>query len=258
MTAEAFTQASVQGIYALSVSGHGGEGLFTALGLLKFDGEGTVLASLTENRPADRYGDRTVVSVVPYRAMYTVDANGIGATALPDTGEHDSIFSIRQMDTAGGAHIAQELSMVFQRLDISTGALKTGIATRLPDVAEFNNRSLRGRYVGASISRGGHAAAAGFGVLTYDGNGRFSESNLANVQGQSFRDRQLVTGSDQGTYTVHADGTGVVAGGGVVFVITRATLNHGVAIAEEYAFFVRDLMPATGGLFTGITKRLSD
>ena len=257
MTAEAFTQASVQGTYALAVSGHGGEGLFTALGLLNFDGGGSVSGLFTENRPADRYGDRTVASV-PYRAMYTVDANGIGATTLPDTGEHDSIFSIRQMDTANVSRMARELAVVFQRLDIATGALKTGIATRLPDGAEFDDRSLRGRYVGASISQGGQAAAAGFGVLTYDGNGRFSESNLANVQGQSFRDRQLVTGSDQGTYTVHADGTGVVAGGGVVFVITRATLNHGVAIAEEYAFFVRDLMPATGGLFTGITKRLSD
>lgn len=257
MTAEGFTAASVQGTYALAVVGRGGESPFAALGLLKFDGRGTVSGSFTENKPADRYGDRTVVSV-PYRAMYTVDANGIGATTPSDTGEQDSIFSIRQMDTANGSRIARELAVVFQRLDIATGALKTGIVTRLPDGAEFNNGSLIGRYVGASISQGGQAAAAGFGVLTYDGNGGFSESNLANVQGQSFRDRQLVAGSDQGTYTVHADGTGMVAGGGVVFVITRATLKDGVAIAEEYAFFVRDLMPATGGLFTGITKRLSD
>lgn len=257
MTADGITAASVQGTYALAVGGHSGEGLFTALGLLKFDGQGTVFGSFAENTPADRYGERLIVTV-PYRAMYTVDANGIGATTLPDTGEQDSIFSIRQMDTANGSPLARELAVVFQRLDIATGVLKTAIATRLPDNAEFDNGSLRGQYVGASISQGGHAAAAGFGVLTYDGNGGFSESNVANVQGQSFRDRQLVTGSDQGTYTVHADGTGVVAGGGVVFVITRATLNHGMPIAEEYAFFVRDLMPATGGLFTGITKRLSD
>ena len=257
MTAEAFTQASVQGTYALAVSGHGGEGLFTALGRLEFDGRGTVSGSFTENRPADRYGERSVVTV-PYRAIYTVDANGIGATTLPGTGEQDSIFSIRQMGVANGSRIAQELSVVFQRLDVATGTLKTAIATRLPDGAEFNNGSLRGRYVGASVSRGGQATAAGFGVLTYDGNGGFSESNVANVQGQSFRDRQLITRSDQGTYNVHADGTGVVADGGVVFVITRATPNDGVAIAEEYAFFVRELMPATGVLFTGITKRLSD
>ena len=232
-----FHAGSVRGTYAVAALGEGGRAPFAALGLLRFDGRGNVSGSFTENRPADRYGDRTLVTV-PYQAVYTVDANGLGATTLPDTGEQDSIFSIRQMDVANGSRIAQELSVVFQRLDSSTGTLKTGIATRLPEGGEFSNRSLRGRYVGASVSRGGQATAAGFGVLTYDGKGGFSESNLANVQGQSFRDRQLVTGSDQGTYTVHADGTGVVAGGGVVFVITRATLKDGVPIAEEYAFFV--------------------
>jgi hypothetical protein len=257
MASEAFTHASIQGTYALVMIGRGGEGSFVSLGPLKFDGLGSVSGSLTENRPADRYGDRTLVTV-PYEAMYTVDANGIGATVLSDTGEQDSILSIRQIEIVDGSRIAQELSVVFQSLDVSTGNLKTGTATRLPDGAEFNNGSLRGRYVGASVSRGGHVAAAGFGVLTYDGNGGFSESNLANVQGQSFRDRQIVTGSDQGSYTVNSDGTGVVAGGGVVFVITRARLSEGIVIAEEYAFFLRDLIPATGVLFTGTAKRVSD
>jgi hypothetical protein len=257
MTPDGLTAASVHGTYALALIGRGGLGSFAAIGLLTFDGRGNVSGSFTENRPADRYGDRTLVTV-PYRATYTVDANGIGTTALSETGEQDSIFSIRQTDTADGSRIAQELSVVFQRLDVSTGSLKIAVATRLPDGAEFDNGSLRGRYVGASISQGGQAAAAGFGVLTYDGNGGFSESNIANIQGQSFRDRQVITGTDQGTYVVNPDGTGVVAGGGVPFVITRAKLTDGVAIAEEYAFFVRDLVPATGVLFTGITKRLSD
>ena len=257
MTADGFTAASVRGTYALVVVGRGGQAQFAALGLLKFDGRGNVSGSMTENRPADRYGDRTLVTV-PYLATYTVDANGIGATTLPETGEQDSIFSIRQTDTANGSRVAQELSVVFQRVDVSTGSLKTATATRLPDGAEFNNDSLRGRYIGASISQGGQAVAAGFGVLTYDGNGAFSESNIANIQGQSFRDRQVITGSDQGTYVVNPDGTGTIAGGGVVFVITRAKLTDGVAIAEEYAFFVRDLVPATGVLFTGVTRKLSD
>jgi hypothetical protein len=257
MTADGFTAASIKGTYALAVIGRGGQGSFAALGLLKFDGRGNVSGSFAENRPANRYGDRTIVTV-PYQATYTIEADGIGATALPGTGEQDSIFSIRQTNTADESRIAQELSVVFERLDVSTGSLKTAVATRLPDEAEFNNGSLRGLYVGASISQGGQSAAAGFGMLTYDGNGGFCESNIANMQGQSFRDRQLVTGFDHGTYAVHADGTGVVAEGGVVFVITRAKLTDGVAIAEEYAFFVRDLVPATGGLFTGITKRLSE
>ena len=137
------------------------------------------------------------------------------------------------------------------------GSLKTAVATRLPDGAVYANGSLKGRYVGASISHGGQAVAAGFGALRYDGDGGFSETNVANVQGQSFRDRQVISGSDQGTYAVNPDGTGTVAGG-VVFVVTRARLTNGVALAEEYAFVVRDLVPATGILFTGVTRRLSD
>src|SRR5512134_870604 len=123
MTADAIAVGSVRGTYALALIGRGGEGSFAALGLLKFDGRGSVSGSLTENRPADRYGDRTLVTV-PYQAMYTVDANGIGATTLPQRGEQDSIFSIRQMHIADGSRIAQELSVIFRYLDVSTGSLK--------------------------------------------------------------------------------------------------------------------------------------
>ena len=92
-----FHAGSVRGTYAVAVLGKGGRAPFAALGLLRFDGRGNVSGSFTENRPANRYGDRTLVTV-PYRAVYTVDANGLGATTLPETGEPDSIFSIRQMD----------------------------------------------------------------------------------------------------------------------------------------------------------------
>jgi hypothetical protein len=248
MTDGDFTTASIEGTFALSAIGRGGDSAFAALGLLTFDGRGEVSGSFIENRPTDRYGERALVNV-PYRATCTVNPNGTGAITLAETGEED---------TGGGARIAQELSLVFRRLDVAGGSLRTATATRLPDGARFNTGSLAGRFVGASISRGGQAPAAGFGVLSYDGHGGFSESNIANIQGDSFRDRRVVTGSDRGTYAVHADGTGEVAGGGVLFVITRATLSDGPAIAEEYAFFLRDLIPTTGVLFTGIAKRLGD
>ncbi len=257
MTGGEFTTSSVEGVYALNVTGRGGQASFAAVGLLRFDGRGNVSGSFTENRPGDRYGERTLVDV-PYRATYRMNTNGIGATILAETGEEDSVFAIRQTDKSDGSPIAQQLSFVFRRLDLSTGSLRTGDATRLPEGAAFNNASLKGRYIGSSASWGGQGVAAGFGVLTYNGNGGFSESNIANVQGETFRDRQVITGSDQGIYAVHADGTGTVAGGGVVFVITRANIIDGIAIAEEYAFFVRDLVSATGILFTGITRRLSD
>ena len=49
-----------------------------------------------------------------------------------------------------------------------------------------------------------------------------------------------------------------MAGGGVLFVITRARLLGDQLIAEEYSFIVRDLVPANGALFTGNVKRLAD
>jgi hypothetical protein len=257
MTADGFGIARVEGTFGIAVIGYGGHSAFASVGLLSFDGRGGVSGSLTENRPAARFGDRTLVTV-PYRGTYTVDVNGIGATALLENGAQDSLFSIRDTDIVNGSCIAREIAMVFLPLDVSTGSLKTAVATRLPDGAVFANGSLKGRYIGASISHGGQAIAAGFGALSYDGNGGFSEANMANVQGSTFRDRQIITGSDHGTYAVNPDGTGTVAGGGVVFVITRARLTDGVALAEEYAFVVRDPVPATGILFTGVTTRLSD
>jgi hypothetical protein len=257
MASHSFTSAVVRGTYAVAVTGHGGESPFASVGLLNFDGQGRVSGSFTENRPADGYGNRQVI-FVPYLATYSVDANGIGATAVPNDAERDSIFSVRKADLIDGVYVAQEIAVVFSRLESSSGNLKIATASRLPDDIAFTDASLKGRYVGASISQGGQAVAAGFGVLRYDGNGGFSESNIANVQGSSFRDRQVVSGSDTGKYAVNPDGTGTIAGGGVVFVVTRASVVGGVPVAEEYAFFVKDLVPTTGTLFTGITRKLSD
>ncbi len=98
----------------------------------------------------------------------------------------------------------------------------------------------------------------GLGVLLYDGAGGFSETNTSNVQGDTIRTRRFVAGADHGRYVVNADGTGTVADGGVLFVITKATRrDDGTALAEEYGFMLRDLVPANGAYFTGIVRRIS-
>ncbi len=257
MTDGDFTTASIRGTFALSAVGRGGNAAFAALGVLKFDGEGNVSGKFTENRPAERYGERSLVDV-SYRATCTVNTDGVGALILAETGEEDAILAIRHVSADGERRAADELALVFRRLDVSSGALKPATATRLPDNARFGAGSLAGRYVGASVGRGGQAAAAGFGVLSYDGRGGFSEANIANIQGESFRDRRVITGADHGSYVVHADGSGEVAEGGVLFMITRATLKDGLARAEEYAFFVRNLVPTAGVLFTGTARRVAD
>lgn len=193
-----------------------------------------------------------------FAGTYQVNTNGTGNTLSTEGGNIQFSFAITKAEIANGCRIAQEFSLILRELDPSTGCLHTAVATQLPDSGEFNSTSLKGTYVGVAAGRGGQTPAAGFGIITYDGNGGFVESNLANIQGETFRDRRFVMGSDQGRYAINPDGTGTVAGGGVVFVVTKARRIDNLLIAEEYAFFVRELAPPNGVFFTGITRRRSD
>jgi hypothetical protein len=254
----AFDNASLVGTYGVAVTGSGGLAPFAAVGSLTFHRDGVLSASWRENRPGSSFGGRTVIEAA-WRGTCEVRADGTGTATSAESGQPDLMFAVRRAPAAAaGAPLADELAIVFRDLDVASGSLKIAVATRLPEGAAFGTGSLRGRYVGFARGEGGQTPAAGCGIVTYDGQGGFSESNFSNIQGGSFKERRFITGTDQGTYSVDADGTGTVASGGVVIAITRAKLTEGIAIAEEYAFFVRDLVPATGALFTGTTKRLSD
>jgi hypothetical protein len=171
--------------------------------------------------------------------------------------EEDGYLAIRDLEPSDGEAVVGELAFIFRSLDAS-GGLKTATGRRLPDGAVFSARSLRGRYIGAALGLGGQFPIAGFGAVRYDGEGGFSEDNISNVQGDTFRARRFVAGTDRGTYTVNPDGTGTVAGGGVLFIIIRARLAGDHSVAEEYSFLVPDLMPTNGAQFTGTVKRVAD
>lgn len=254
---KAFANFNLQGTYAFRGTGWGGQAPVASLGLLTFDGRDNVTGFTLQNVPGDQFDQRKFLEV-PFKGTYTVNPNGTGTTVPAQGTDSEMLFAITGVSPSGSDAIAQEFSFVVRALDPVTGSLITANATRLPDEGAFTNASLSGTYVGATIGRGGQISAAGFGILTYDGNDQFSESNISNVQTGSLSEREFVTGSDQGVYTVNANGTGTIAGGGVVFVITRAEVVNGIKRALEYAFIVRDLVPATGIHFTGITKRRSD
>lgn len=257
MATQEFTNASLQGTYAITGIGWGGQAAMASIGILRFDGKEKVSGLLLQSIPGDAFGQRKLVEN-PFVETYQVHANGTGNTLSLAGGDIQSSFAITKAAIANGCRVAQEFSLILRELDPSTGCLHTAVATQLPEDGEFNNASLKGVYVGVAVGRGGQTPAAGFGIITYDGNGGFVESNLANIQGETFRDRQFVMGSDQGRYAINPDGTGTVAGGGVVFVITQARRVDNLLIAEEYAFFVTELAPPTGVFFTGITRRRSD
>jgi hypothetical protein len=253
-----FTTASLSGTFAVSLSGEGSGPAYVALGLFAFDGTGGVSGSLMESRPGDHYAERTVAAA-PYLARYEMTPDGLGTLRLNESDDIDARIAVRAAADRATSPVVEELALVFRSLDPRTGGLRIGSARRLPDGAVFSNASLSGRYTGFGVGRGGQSPVSGFGVISYDGAGAFTETNVANVPGDSVRERRFVGGSDQGAYLVNADGTGTVAGGGVMFVITRAVRrDDGQASALEYHFMVRNLVPANGAHFTGIVRRISD
>src|SRR5512144_236289 len=257
MSEEGVCTSVLNGTYALTFAAQGGDAPLAALGVVRFDGAGGVIGSLIESRPGMNYDVREVVTV-PFEGAYAVETTGLGTIRLGGSAEPDAQLALRDVAVIRGRLVARGLALVFRALHERTGAVRTAVGFRHPDEAVFDARSLRGRYNGQAVSGGGETPVAGLGIVTYDGAGRFREINISNVRGDSFRERRFVPGSDKGLYTVAPDGTGTVAGGGLLFVITRASGEDGLALAEEYAFFVRELVPTIGGLVTGITRRVSD
>lgn len=253
---EEITVASLQGTYALTGTGWGGQAPTASIGTLTFDGKGKASGLLHQSVPSDAFGERRLIEFI-LEGTYQINADGT-VTSLSMGGTFETRLVITKTELVGDLRIAQEFSLIIKDLDPITGSLTTTVAIRLPNGGEFNNASLKGIYIGVAIGRGGQTAGAGFGIIHYDGNGGFSENNISNVPGNTFRERHFVSGSDAGKYTVNADGTGNVDDGGVFFVITRANLVDGIKVVQEYSFIVRDLIPTTGNLVTGVTKRLSD
>jgi hypothetical protein len=252
--ADTFSASIIRGTYALTLTGQGGWAPLGGIGVLRFDGAGHVSGSWRESQPGPGYGDRVLTDVV-YEARYDLSPNGTGRLTALGSEEEDGYLAIRDLEP--GEAVVGELALIFRSLDAS-GGLKTATGRRLPDGALFSARSLWGRYIGAALGLGGQFPIAGFGAVRYDGEGGFSEDNISNVQGDTFRARRFVAGTDRGTYTVNPDGTGTVAGGGVLFMITRARLAGDHSVAEEYSFLVPDLMPTNGAQFTGTVKRVAD
>ncbi|MFZ0256494.1 MAG: hypothetical protein WAN46_12830 [Gammaproteobacteria bacterium] len=257
MSNHTFASACLTGTYAVMITGDGGCLPYAAIGLLTFDGAGLVTGHFTESQAGPSFSERTIVNSL-YRGRYCMYASGLGHLLHESSEEIDGYLVMREVVDRPGGPIAQEIALIFRALDSASGSLRTGVGWRRPEAVKFSNASLNGHYTGFAIGRGGQVPVAGFGVLSYDGAGGFSEENVANVQGETIAARQFVNGTDQGRYTVDVDGTGTVAGGGVLLVITRATIVDGVARSDEYSFMARSIVPTNGAYFTGVVRRISD
>jgi len=257
MNGASFGAAAVKGDYAVAVTAHGGSAPVCAFGLIQFDGEGTVTGTFTESQPGTSYGTREVVTT-PFRGSYKIESDGFGTVRLSDSQEPDVQLALRNVTESNGQLVAQELALVFRAIHERTGGVRTAVGFRRYEGAVFDVRSLRGLYNGQAVGTGGETTIAGLGMLSYDGAGGFRESNISNVRADGFRARRFVPGSDAGAYTVAADGTGTLAGGGLLFLVTRIRNEVEIALAEEYVFFVHELVPTIGSLITGVTCRVCD
>jgi hypothetical protein len=247
----------LRGTYGVIERGFGGRDTAAGIGLMTFDGAGGLTGRLIRSVPAGRVGERDSLEMAG-AGRYGVSADGLISAGM-DGAEDGLRLAVRGVGTGpDGAPVAQELAMIGRDLDGASGCLMTGTAFRRPDGAEFGPQAMQGLYVGAAFGEGGLYPAAGFGFLRYDGRGGFREANLSNIMGDTAVSRRFVEGSDEGSYTLDADGFGTVAGGGVRFVVTHATVDGGSTRVQAYAFVVQGLVPATGALFTGTVQRVGD
>jgi hypothetical protein len=261
-----FNNASLKGNYAVVDIGHGGQTPQAGVSVTTYDGQGSFSGVTVQGVPGRTFRER-VFARASFRGTYNVGENGAGAgaitTTFPDgsTSDVNIALVITRSARIGDDTVAQEFSFIHEQLGAMTGNLLTLQATRLPDEGKFTNASLRGEYAYTLLGHGGPLPQAGLGVMSYDGEGRFTGNATVNIPGAAWGDRSFVSAPFVRPYTVNADGTGTATPPGesdIVFIITRAEVVDGVKLGTDVFFIVRELNASTGNLLTGMITRLSD
>jgi hypothetical protein len=262
----AINNASINGTYAFTSIGRGGDAPCAAIGIINFDGNGHVSGSSTTNLPGSTFQERLLVKA-SIQGTYTIDADnsGFGSCRFKSLVANGSIqetgyrLMLNQVGAVNGSKVATLVTLIQDKLDPVTGSLNTATATRLADEGVFSLASIKGTYSGIGFAWSGRAAISGTGFITYDGKGNTHAANTQSFPGATFGERVFYTyDTPAGTYTVNEDGTGTIVsaqeyqiGAVADLVITKAKIVDGINVAQEYFFILRDLLP-TGGLATSI------
>lgn len=266
---EGFTDASLDGAYAVTNVGVGGQGESAALGVFRFDGNGRFTGAIRVNGVGQLFGERQATNAT-LDGTYVVDENGSGygssraavSFAQGFTREVTSTILITKAETLNGTLVAQEVALMENGVEPVTGALNMVQAIRHPDGGDFSLASFQGTYGGPGIGRGGRtpASAIGIGAVHFDGQGHFTAVDIQNLPGSGFRERRNASfDTSNGRYTVNADGTGMIIapGGQAHLVVSRARADGDLKVALEYFFVTDDPHPPTGNLVTTrVSKRL--
>lgn len=125
-----FTNASLKGNYAYTLTGYGGPLPQAAVGLMNYDGKESFSGNAIVNLPGPTFGAR-VLATAPFVRPYTVNPDGTGTATPP--GESDIAFVITKADLIGDIKVAREVFFIVRELNAATGNLVTGIIKKLPD-----------------------------------------------------------------------------------------------------------------------------
>lgn len=266
---EGFTNASLNGAYAVTCISQAGFGASGSLGVYRFDGAGRFSGTIIINGVGALFGQRRIMTA-EINGTYVIDDNGSGygsaraTVVVAESFAHEvtSTVLITRAEAMGGQTIAQEICLMEDGVEPVTGGLNMVQAIRHPDDGAFSLSSFRGTYGGPGIGRGGltPASAIGIGAVNFRGDGNFTAVDIQNLPGAGFAERRNATfDTENGRYTVNPDGTGMIIapGGQAHLVITRAKVVDGVRVCLEYFFLTNDAHPPTGNLVTTtVTKRL--
>ena len=189
---EAFRNANIQGVYALTSLAEGGRTPGASIGMLWFNGHGNVSGQIITNMPGQTYQERRVEQG-SVEGTYTIDEAGSGfgrAETVYRYGDGTVLataarFMINQVDASITEARAQSLTVMQEGLDLATGGLVTASLTRLPDEGVFTLESLRGTYSGVGFAYGGQSPVSGTGFITFDGQGGTNASNVQNFPGRA-------------------------------------------------------------------------
>ncbi|GFE71959.1 hypothetical protein [Chroococcus sp. FPU101] len=125
-----FTNASLKGQYAYTLSGYGGRVSQLGLGIMSYNGQGSFSGKAIVNLPGETTGKRIFVTA-PFVRPYNINADGTGIATPP--GESDILFIITEAQVDNGIKVGQSAFFIVNQINPITGNLLTGEMTKLPN-----------------------------------------------------------------------------------------------------------------------------
>ncbi len=283
VTADAFTNESLAGRYALTLTGKGGRAPTAGIGVLTLDAQGNLSGYTIVNLPEAQATSQRHFREIPLRGTYIVNADGAGKIFLLEEAVTEATFSVTKVERRWlqlgdgripGALLAQELTVIGKNPGAFAGNLITATLRRLPEGNDaFTAAAQAGQLSIVVSATGGAPATAGQIRANLDAQGNFNGTAQYNIVNQQTGERTFIEFPTGGTFTVNPDGTGKLSftGAGVVvkeavFVITQAErravrfgnqIIPGEKIALEIALVAKELN-LQGHLLTGVSTRLPE